>query len=316
MRQRIKRFCLKLSLAILVLVIAATIFIWYQGSRMPHGRPEYVALGSSFAAGAGLGPLQEDGPLLCSRSTGGYPPQLARILDLSMVDMTCGGAKAQHLLYGGQFFQGPQVRTIGKQTRLVTITVGGNDLGYSSDLSMLAARRTGTLFGWSVRRFWGGPKQAEERDYAGLRTRLISAIHAIKKRAPNAIVVLATYPAILPPVGTCTRLGLSEAEADLMREVANRFAAISRAAAEQSGALLVDMHRLGEEHHACSESPWTYGWTNADLAPFHPNRKGARATADAIATALRQSPATIAAIGKDNATGHQTGGVRGEEGDD
>lgn len=304
MRQRIKKICLTLLLSLLVLAIAATAFIWYQGSRTPSGRAEYVALGSSFAAGADLGPLQDNSPLLCARSKSGYPSQLARMHDLSIVDMSCGGAKTRHLLYGGQFFQGPQVRTIDRHTRLVTITVGGNDLGYSSDLSMLAARHTGTLFGWSVRQFWAGPKAASERDYVGLRRQLISTIRAIKTRAPDAIVVLATYPAILPPTGTCAQLGLNEAEADLMREVATRFAALSRSAAGQTGALFVDMHVLGAAHHACSASPWTYGWTDADLAPFHPNRQGARATADAIASALRQSPAAIAAIGKDDAAGH------------
>lgn len=316
MKQRIKKIFLILALALLVLAIAAAALFWVQGSRTPVGRPEYVALGSSFAAGAGLGPLQDESPLLCARSKGGYPQHLSRMLDLSIVDMTCGGAKTRHLLHGGQFFQGPQMRTIGKQTRLVTITVGGNDLGYSSDLSMLAARHTGTLFGWSVRQFWGGPAKADARDYAGLRNQLVSTIRNIRKKAPKAIVVLASYPAILPASGTCARLGLNKTEAELMREVANRFAAVSRAAAEQGGALFVDMHNLGASHHACAASPWTYGWTNADLAPFHPNNRGTRATAEAIAQALQKSPAAIAAIGKDDASGHQAGRVGSEEGDD
>src|SRR5213079_120589 len=83
-----------------------------QGRKTPSGRPEYVALGSSFAAGAGLGPLQSGAALLCARSVGGYPNRLANALNLDMVDMTCGGAVTRHVLHGGQYFQGPQIRTI------------------------------------------------------------------------------------------------------------------------------------------------------------------------------------------------------------
>jgi lysophospholipase L1-like esterase len=56
--------------------------------------------------------------------------------------MSCGGAVTRHLLHGGQYFQGPQIRTITRGTRLVTLTIGGNDVGYVADLSMLAARNT------------------------------------------------------------------------------------------------------------------------------------------------------------------------------
>lgn len=314
MRTLVKRIFLNALLVLLLLLIAAIAVFSFQGSRMPAGRPEYVALGSSFAAGAGLGPLQENSPTLCARSTGGYPTQLSQKLDLSIVDMTCGGAVTRHLLKGGQFFQGPQIRTINRQTRLVTITIGGNDLGYSSDLSLLAARHTGTLFGRLVRQFWSGPKQANERDYIAVETLLTATIRSINLHAPNAIVVLISYPTILPPRGTCAQLGLNGAEANLMRDVADQFAQTMRSAAQRTGAILVDMHRIGATHNACSTSPWTFGWSNAGLAPFHPNSRGARATANAIAIALRQSPAAVAAIGQNNAAGHQAGSVRREEG--
>ncbi len=287
MRRLTKRIFLTFAFILIALAVAATALFWLQGSDLPSRRPEYVALGSSFAAGADLGPLQDESPLLCARSKGGYPQQLARLLDLSIVDMTCGGAKTQHLIKGGHFFQGPQVRTIKKQTQLVTITVGGNDVGYSSDLSLLAARNSETLFGWGVRQFWRGPKLADQRDYAGLSGELVSTIRLIQKKAPKAIIVLASYPAILPPSGTCPRLGLSNLDAELMRDVANRFAATSRAAAEITGVRFVDMHSLGAKNHACSVLPWTYGWANAGLAPFHPTKRGARATANAIARAVQ-----------------------------
>jgi lysophospholipase L1-like esterase len=271
-----------------VFAVAATVFIFIQARKTPSGQPDYVALGSSFAAGADLGPLQSGSPLLCARSVNGYPQLLARMRKLSIVDMSCGGAVTANLLNGGQFFQGSQIRAINRETRLVTITVGGNDVGYIGDLSLLAARNSDTGFGWLVRRFWSGPRKPEERHYAQLRDELVATLHAIHQRAPNASVVLATYPAILPRTGTCALLRLSSSEAGLMREVGDRLAATSRSAAAAGGALAVDMHMIGAGHNACSAVPWTRGYTNGGIAPFHPTLAGAKGMAEAISEALNQ----------------------------
>lgn len=286
MRRRLIKGCGAILALLVLAALAATLFVLYQARRTPLGRADYVALGSSFAAGAGLGPLQAQSPMLCARSVNGYPQQLARRLRLSIVDMSCGGAVTRHVLEGGQFFQGPQIRTIGRETRLVTITVGGNDVGYIGDLSQLAARHSGTFFGWLVRRYWKGPKKPEARDFAGLRAELLATLREAHRRAPAATIVVATYPAILPPAGTCRLLGLTVAEADLMRQVAEPLAATTRSAATESGAMLVDMQVIGAAHHACSDAPWTRGWTNGGVAPFHPTLAGAHATAEAIARAL------------------------------
>lgn len=286
-KRHLRTGCVGFALLILLAICAVLTLLVYQARRLPERRPEYVALGSSFAAGAGLGPLQDRSPFACARSIGGYPPRLARLLHLEIVDMSCGGAVADHLLHGGQFFQGPQIRAITAQTRLVTITVGGNDVGYAGDLSMLAARHTDTLFGRAVRWSWSGPRSDAARDYAGLERRLIELIAAVHAKAPVARVVVATYPAIVPADGTCSRLGLSAQEAATMHEVGERLAQSTIAAAGKANALVVDMTALGRNHDACSAEPWTRGWTNGEIAPFHPTALGAEAAARAIAAALR-----------------------------
>ncbi|QTC89829.1 SGNH/GDSL hydrolase family protein [Brevundimonas goettingensis] len=280
------RGCLGVLILLLVLVVLATVFVWLQARRTPAGPHDYVALGSSYAAGAGLGALVKGSPLLCARSVNGYPQQLARLRRIAITDMSCGGAVTKNVLTGGQFFQGPQIRTIGPDTKLVTLTVGGNDIGYVGDLSLLAARKADSAFGWTVRRLWKGPKSPSARDYAGLQGQLVATLKAIHQRAPNATVIVATYPTILPPSGTCARIGLTVAEADMMRQVGERLAATTRAAAEQGGAILVDMNALGADHHACSALPWTSGWPGKNGAPFHPTLQGAEATATAVSAAL------------------------------
>lgn len=255
-----------------------------QGVRTPKDRPEYVALGSSYAAGAGLGKLERDSPLLCARSINGYPHQLAALRGLQLVDMACGGAVTRNVLLGGQFFQGAQLRVLTRQTRLVTLTVGGNDIGYVGDLSLLAARKDKTVMGALTRAFWKGP--ATSRPYAQLHDELLATFRAVREKAPEAILVVATYPTILPPTGTCDRLGLTADEADQMRAVAAGLAEATRAAAQEVGAVLVDMHVLGAAHNACARDPWTTGWKDAGPAPFHPTAAGAKATAQAISAAL------------------------------
>ncbi|MBU6266806.1 MAG: SGNH/GDSL hydrolase family protein [Sphingomonadales bacterium] len=286
MRLRLRKVLATLAAATAVVVTGASGVLYYQGGRAPAGNPAYVALGSSYAAGAGLGPLQPGSPFACARSIGGYPPRLARLLGMTLVDMSCGGAITDHLLHGGQVFQGPQIRAITPATRLVTITVGGNDIAYAGDLSMLAARHTGTLFGRAVRLFWNGPRTDAQRDFPALERRLLALLSAIHARAPGALLVVATYPTVLPVQGTCRQVGLSDAEAAAMRAVGDRLAAITGAAAARGGALLVDMNALGRGHNACAAEPWISGWANAGVAPFHPTARGAEATAHAIASAL------------------------------
>lgn len=272
--------------ALAVVAGVALAFVWYQGRQTPGGRPDYVALGSSFAAGAGLGSLQSGSPLLCARSVAGYPQQLAAELGIRIVDMSCGGATTANVLHGGQFFQGPQIRTITPQTRLVTITSGGNDVSFIGDLSMLALRRSDGILGALARAAWNGPKDMGDRDFVGFERTLLDLIGAIRARAPSARIVVATYPTLLPPTGTCAALRLSVAEADRMRVVERRLAATTRAAAKQGGAILIDMNALGAAHNACAAVPWTRGMAALTDAPFHPTLAGAKATAAAIAAAL------------------------------
>lgn len=203
---------------------------------------------------------------------------------MSIIDMTCGGAVTRNVVSGGQFFQGPQVRVIHPDTRLVTITVGGNDVGYIGDLSQLAARHTHTVFGRLVASFWGGPRTTRGFDAFG--SELTATLRAVQAKAPQATIVVATYPTIVPREGTCARLGLTPDEAALMRKVGDDLAATTRSIAARRGALVVDMNTLGAAHDACSAVPWTRGWTNGGIAPFHPTLAGARATAKAIDNVL------------------------------
>ena len=268
---------------LVVVVLAGLLIVYLQGRKLPAGDPQYVAMGSSFAAGIGLGDRSPGSPIECMRTINGYPTHLATLIKLPLVDVSCSGATTSHILEGGQYFQRPQLDAVKSGTKLVTITSGGNDVGYVGGLAAAAAQNGSSLWNRLARK---ALRPARPGDFQKVRRDLGAVVAQVRQRAPAATIVLVTYPAILPPSGTCLRLNLSEDQARASRAIGEKLAEATRAAARDSGALLVDMHRLGADHHACSDAPWTNGWKDAQGTQFHPTVLGARQTADFIAAAI------------------------------
>ncbi len=285
-------------MAVLLLAIALVVLgvgiLYVQGRKQPDTSAEYVALGSSFAAGLGLGPRTPGSPIICQRSVNGYPQQLARMTGLSLTDMSCSGATTRHVLHGGQVFLGPQVDALGPATKLVTLTAGGNDVSYVGDLTAIAYRRRGGVAGFVAGLFWKGPQSLEERKFDQLQTDLVKTLREIRRRAPNAHIMMVTYPTILPPAGTCLSLGIGEGDAALMRRVGARLADVTRAATQLADVTLIDMHQLSG-HDACATNPWVNGAAPKQGAPFHPTLAGAHAVAEQIKLVLdKTAPARVA----------------------
>lgn len=272
-----------------VIALGVVGLLYWQGRSKPQGKPQYVAMGSSFAAGIGLGPREPGSPLVCVRSINGYPQQLARLTGLSLLDVACSGATTTHVRSGGQAFLAPQLDALSPATELVTMTVGGNDINYVGDLMYFAGSKDSSLSGRAMRLVSDPPATADRRNYAALERDLIAILAEIRRRSPRARTVVVTYPTILPPHGSCAKLGISAAEAAMMRAVAERLAAVTRAAARKSGAILVDMDKLGAGHDACSREPWVNGWVDPVGTAFHPTLEGATAVARASAAALGTS---------------------------
>ncbi|MFM9978834.1 MAG: SGNH/GDSL hydrolase family protein [Sphingomonadaceae bacterium] len=248
----------------------------------------YVALGSSYAAGLGLGPRALGSPIISARTVNGYPQQLARLLKVSsFTDMSSSGSTVRHVLHGGQMLLGPQIDALGPDTRLVTLTAGGNDVGYVGDLTAMAYSNRGGIIGTLVGVFWNGAKPVAERKFSDLENNLTATLFEIRRRSPSARIVIATYPTILPDSGTCAALGISEGQAELMRVVGLKLAETTRTAAVKAGVTIVDVASLSHGHDACQNDPWVNGFRPKAGADFHPTLAGARATAQAVAATIR-----------------------------
>ena len=64
----------------------------------PPAGSDYVAMGSSYAAGLAIGTKNPDGPARCGRSLDNYAQQLARKRGLRLIDASCSGATTEHIL--------------------------------------------------------------------------------------------------------------------------------------------------------------------------------------------------------------------------
>lgn len=279
-----KAALLLLLLGVLILVAV----LMYQGKQTPRANAPYVALGSSFSAGLGLGPRETGSPFVCQRSINGYPKHIARITGLSLTDMSCSAATTRHVMHGGQVFLGPQIDALGPDTQLVTLTIGGNDIDYVGDLTFMAFRNHGGLKGALAALAWHGAKPVQDRKFGKLLRELIATLREIRRRAPKARVFVVPYPFILPKSGTCPQLGIDEKQATLMRSVGLRLAETTRAAAQAADATFVDLADTSLGHDACAVEPWVNGSAPANGAAFHPSLAGTKGVTAQILTTLKE----------------------------
>jgi hypothetical protein len=74
-KQTMRKTAKRIALILLGVAVVGTVSIfpllYHQGKRAPVAVPEHVALGSSYAAGFGLGTLTPDSPFVCQRSING-----------------------------------------------------------------------------------------------------------------------------------------------------------------------------------------------------------------------------------------------------
>jgi hypothetical protein len=241
--------------------------------------PQYVAMGSSYAAGPGILPVVPGSPVRCARSSADYAHVLAGLRGLSLVDVTCSGATTVDVIRGGQFSLPPQLDAVTPQTQLVTVTIGGNDVFFMANLMGLSCDRR-VLAVCSVK----SDSEVEAR-FAALPDSLRQIVAGAGARSPGVRVVFVTYFTALPEQGSCERVALTPQQADHMRAVAARLAKITREVAKESGSGLMDVAVLSRGHDACSKDPWVLGARREPgvlIPPFHPTREAMQAVGDAL----------------------------------
>ncbi|CAM3854124.1 SGNH/GDSL hydrolase family protein [Smaragdicoccus niigatensis] len=248
---------------------------------MSSGGLSLVALGSSFASGPGIRPVVDVGAM---RSGVNYPHLLASALGSQLRDVTSAGATTAHILHSRQLTltgaRPPQIEAVTRDATHVTITIGGNDLGFLASVIKVGA--LGRL---------GRVRRTTDADGVALVKVLITIVDEVRRRAPGARVLLVDYLTLIGDTPAAD-LPFPQRETEEMRRTERRLQESTRRAADQSGADLVTVSQTSRSHGIAAPEPWVAGWElwvpwSGRPLPFHPNTAGMRHIADEVLTHCR-----------------------------
>ncbi|BEV00389.1 SGNH/GDSL hydrolase family protein [Novosphingobium olei] len=245
----------------------------------------YVALGSSYAAGPGLGTVEDGAPQRCGHGAASYSRVLARTLSLNLVDASCSGSTTEHILEPWNEIP-PQIDAVTANTKLVTITSGGNDVAFVTNLGAAACATmpVGTRPTQCPTRH-----TVSEADWQGVEARLHKIAQEVRRRAPEAKLVFVDYVTVVGRKAGCASLPGSADELAASKATAQRLAALTAKVARREHAVLIRASKLTADHAPCDAQPWSAGLTPppADQGvPLHPGPLAHGAIARTIAATL------------------------------
>lgn len=224
----------------------------------------YAALGDSYAAGVGGGASRG----VCWRADDGYPVLVGRTLGVDVAYEACLGAIVPDV-------ERFQLHALGPGTQLVTITIGGNDIGFVPVLIACAEPA------W-MRDSDPVIDKALHRIRLELPGRLDRVLAEIGRRAPRARVVVTGYPRLFNGIDCNLATFFTGHEMDRMNAAADELAAAIASAAGRVGAGFVDVLDDFAGHAVCDDPEWVNGVNQPIEGSFHPNVLGHGAYALAV----------------------------------
>jgi len=228
----------------------------------------YVALGDSYSAGVGAQRYVSSSGA-CLRSPQSWVHRLGRKVTRFRA---CAAATTADVL-------ALQLDAFPSNTRLVTITIGGNDAGFASVLTTCLIGKPADCDSRVAR--------AERFVRRDLPRRLDRVYDAIRRRAPQATVVVAGYPRLLARRPWCGGLGtLDDREQRRLNEGSDVLArTIAAEVRRHRGFRYADVRSDFDGHGACSSAPWIHA-TGSAISAFHPNVRGYAAYGRLVKRAL------------------------------
>jgi hypothetical protein len=284
--------------------VLGTLLVSLVGLTACEPPTNYVSLGDSYTAGP-LIPVQRDDPYGCLRSTNNYPSIAARSLIVNEHrDPSCSGAETEDMTAAQDVEFGPnppQFGSLDANTTVVTLGIGGNDIGFSDIATTCGQKAVGNPTGAPCKAFYtsGGQNQIAQR-ISATAPLVANVIEGIRQRSARAKIFVVGYPAILPETVTLASWArcypvLPVALGDvawLREEVEKALNTMLRAEAQGHGAVYVDTYTPSIGHDACQPPVirWVEPVVPADgAAPIHPNIRGMEGSARAVLAAMRAS---------------------------
>lgn len=297
---------------ILLLALAGTLVLpaAEAAPSAGEGMQTMVALGDSYASGP-LVPVQVEQPWGCLRSSLNYAHQVADALALELTDVTCSGASTKHMWethgvspedefaeygaplgYDGHPGNPPQLDALGPDTDVVTLQIGGNDIGFGGIATTCAEA--------AVTRTSCQAAVEAERPFDRIdatASKIAAVLDEIHRRSPAAEIHVLGYPGIfaIGPTASCPAMGVDEGDAQYLRSIQEALNDMIRSVADDPASTYsdvtayVDVYAPSAGHTACDLPAirWVEPIVPVNAAaPVHPNLGGMTAICDILVEAI------------------------------
>ncbi|HJQ41945.1 MAG TPA: SGNH/GDSL hydrolase family protein [Jatrophihabitantaceae bacterium] len=248
----------RLVLVSAVLTSIVALIVWGASPAEAAGA-RYVALGDSYSSGVGAGSyISASGS--CMRSTNAYSQLWANgHAPASYVSVACSGAKTTDV-------NANQLSALSSTTTLVSITIGGNDVGFSQVMQDCVIYGTSTCV--------SEVNAAENTARTQLPGWLNTTYNGIRSHAPNAKVVVLSYPRFYHDLWYC--VGLSSTSRNKINEGADVLDGVIQTATTGHGFTFADVRsRFAAGHEICDSDSWLHSveWSNI-VESYHPTAAG------------------------------------------
>lgn len=244
----------RLGAALLVLSASAVLFA-AAGSAATG--TTYAALGDSYSSGVGTGSYTLDSA--CKRSVYAYPylwSQKHAGTALSFV--ACSGAKTSDLLSS-------QIQAVTSATTLVTMTIGGNDIGFASLIYQCTLSNCSTALDTTRANLEATLGPALDQVYGTVKARA----------ALGAKIVVLGYPHVFSGATCFGSLGISSTEETKANQLSDALDTVLATHAAADGVTYESAIAPFTGHAVCSSSPWLNGLNLFNTGEsYHPNRAG------------------------------------------
>lgn len=277
-----------------LLASAAAALVALAGAASPSlgASGAYISLGDSYTAGP-LIPNQSLSPLGCLRSDHNYPRVVrAGLTDVATFrDPSCSGATTDDMANEQGVTPGPnpaQFESLSPDARVVTLGIGGNDIGFS-DIVVNCARYN--PFDPCKDDYVSGSRDAIADRIAAAQPKVEAVLDGIEAYSPDAKVFVVGYPTILPDSGSgCwPSVPIGPTDVAYLRAKTRQLNAMLASAAAAKGAIYVDTYTSSIGHDVCRSASvkWVEGIVPVNTAaPVHPNANGMANTGSVVLAAI------------------------------
>ncbi|ACU73657.1 secreted hydrolase [Catenulispora acidiphila DSM 44928] len=259
-RTRTRRPAIKRALLVLAAVTTAFTTVMATDASAASS-VHYVALGDSYSSGVGSGSyISSSGN--CLRSTLAYSQLWANAHSpASYTSVACSGATTTDVLNS-------QISALSSSTNLVSITIGGNDVGFSSVMQTCVLDSDSTCL--------SAINASVAQAKSVLPGKLGTTFSAIRSAAPSARVVVMGYPEFYDLGNSWICPGLSTTDRTALNNAADTLDGIIQTAAKNAGDSYADVRSKFSGHELCDFfNEWLHSVNITDVTEsYHPTADG------------------------------------------